>query len=97
MVRRIAADLKSTLPDRNAKIPLWITGHSLGAALASVLYSGFSFAVSPGMLRSRVYARLILIPSFAAARYLYESEDLGDDIELRDGFVYGCPRIGDAK
>jgi len=52
-------------PDQ--KIQLYVCGHSLGAALASICYS--RFLKSPG--------------------------DLGDDIELRDAYCYGTPRVGD--
>ncbi|KAL8277879.1 hypothetical protein RQP46_009698 [Phenoliferia psychrophenolica] len=51
----------------NAKIPLWVTGHSLGSALASLIF----------------------------ARFIQSPEDLGDDIELRDCYSYGTPRLGD--
>lgn len=69
-VQAIAKELIDTgRATHNDKIPLWVTGHSLGAALASILYT----------------------------RFLFEQGDLGKHIELRDAFVYGCPRLGDAK
>ncbi|KAM0746358.1 alpha/beta-hydrolase [Meredithblackwellia eburnea MCA 4105] len=53
---------------KRAKVPLWITGHSLGSALAGLFF----------------------------ARLLHSPGDLGDDLELRDGYLYGTPRLGDA-
>jgi hypothetical protein len=51
------------------KINLWITGHSLGAALSGL-----------------VYARLLFTP-----------KDLGDDLILRQGYMFGMPRIADSN
>lgn len=48
------------------KIPLFVAGHSLGAALASLMF----------------------------ARLLRSESDLGEDIELRDCYTFGTPRIG---
>jgi len=47
---------------------VWITGHSLGAALAALLY----------------------------ARLMFSPKDLGDDLVLRQAYVYGMPRVADA-
>ncbi|GAA5904376.1 hypothetical protein JCM5296_005272 [Sporobolomyces johnsonii] len=55
--------------DPNMKIPLWVTGHSLGSALSSLCY----------------------------ARFLRSPADLGDDIELRDSYNFGTPRLGDGN
>ncbi|KAM0746359.1 alpha/beta-hydrolase [Meredithblackwellia eburnea MCA 4105] len=50
------------------KVPLWVSGHSLGSALAGLIF----------------------------ARFIQSPADLGDDIELRDCYLYGTPRLGDA-
>ncbi|GAA5874114.1 hypothetical protein JCM1840_000355 [Sporobolomyces johnsonii] len=55
--------------DPNMKIPLWVTGHSLGSALSSLCY----------------------------ARFLRSPADLGDDIDLRDSYNFGTPRLGDGN
>ncbi|KAH8920610.1 alpha/beta-hydrolase [Atractiella rhizophila] len=49
------------------KIQVYITGHSLGAGLASLFY----------------------------ARCLKAPDDMGDHCELRDGYTFGTPRVGD--
>lgn len=48
------------------KIPLWVCGHSLGAAVASLAY----------------------------ARFLHSEQDLGEDLQLRDCYTFGTPRVG---
>ncbi|GAA5900350.1 hypothetical protein JCM8208_005335 [Rhodotorula glutinis] len=53
--------------DGDDKIPLWVAGHSLGSALASLCF----------------------------ARFLRSEADLGPDLELRDAYCYGTPRLGD--
>jgi len=61
---------RSMRKDRDApKINLWITGHSLGAALSGL-----------------VYARLLFTP-----------KDLGDDLALLQGYMYGMPRVADSE
>ncbi|SGY77350.1 BQ5605_C005g03613 [Microbotryum silenes-dioicae] len=57
-------------PDpESSPVPLFVTGHSLGSALASLLYT-----------------RLLRVPC-----------DLGKGIVLRDCYLYGTPRLGDAQ
>ncbi|GAA5920844.1 hypothetical protein JCM3775_003977 [Rhodotorula graminis] len=53
--------------DGDDKIPLWVAGHSLGSALASLCF----------------------------ARFLRSEADLGPDLDLRDAYCYGTPRLGD--
>ncbi|KAM0752043.1 alpha/beta-hydrolase [Meredithblackwellia eburnea MCA 4105] len=65
-LRSLASRLRSQSPD-SPKIPLWITGHSLGSTLASLTF----------------------------ARFLHQPDDLGEDLELRDAFCFGTPRLGD--
>ncbi|KAM0746360.1 alpha/beta-hydrolase [Meredithblackwellia eburnea MCA 4105] len=62
---------KSTNPitGQSPKVPLWVSGHSLGSALAGLIF----------------------------ARFLESPEDLGDDIELRDCYLFGTPRLGDGN
>jgi hypothetical protein len=50
------------------KVNLWIAGHSLGSAIASLLH----------------------------ARILFSPQDLGPDLVLRQGYMYGCPRVASA-
>ncbi|GAA5852250.1 hypothetical protein JCM8547_006714 [Rhodosporidiobolus lusitaniae] len=56
--------------ETNKAIPLWVAGHSLGSALASLTY--FRFLHSP-------------------------HRDLGSRLDLKDCFLYGCPRLADGK
>ncbi|SCV69560.1 BQ2448_2580 [Microbotryum intermedium] len=53
----------------DSPIPLFVTGHSLGSALASLFYT-----------------RLLRVPA-----------DLGPKIALKDCYLYGTPRLGDAQ
>jgi len=66
-LKKVAKSMKRS--GDSGKINLWITGHSLGAALSGL-----------------VYARLLVTPG-----------DLGDDLVLRQGYVYGMPRIADSQ
>ncbi|GAA5927963.1 hypothetical protein JCM1841_005063 [Sporobolomyces salmonicolor] len=74
-LKRVAMSMKRDLVqgrrggDPNMKVPLWVTGHSLGSALSSLCY----------------------------ARFLRSPADLGDDIELRDSYNFGTPRLGDGN
>ncbi|CAG8562656.1 3615_t:CDS:2 [Acaulospora colombiana] len=54
---------------KKTRVNVWITGHSLGGALASVFF----------------------------ARCLKSPEDLGPNCILRDGYMFGCPAIGNSK
>jgi hypothetical protein len=67
-LKGVAKSLK-TDGDGGGKVNLWITGHSLGAALSSLFY----------------------------ARLLFSPGDLGDDLVLRQGYMYGTPRVADAE
>ncbi|GAA6052174.1 hypothetical protein JCM3770_001255 [Rhodotorula araucariae] len=65
-LRHVAARMKQAKGGGD-KIPLWVAGHSLGSALASLCY----------------------------ARFLRSESDVGPDLDLRDCYVYGTPRLGD--
>lgn len=65
-LKHVAKSLKG---GGDEKVNLWITGHSLGAALASLLY----------------------------ARLLFSPKDLGPDLVLRQGYMFGTPRVADAQ
>jgi len=67
-LKACAKQMKAQNP-RLDKVPLSITGHSLGAAMASL-----------------IMARFVIAPS-----------ELGDDIILRDSYVFGTPRTGDVN
>ncbi|CAG8534540.1 6728_t:CDS:2 [Acaulospora morrowiae] len=54
---------------KNTPVNVWVTGHSLGAALASIFFS----------------------------RCLKSPEDLGPNCILRDGYLYGCPAVGNSS
>jgi len=65
-LKKLGKSMRKDGDDR--KVNVWITGHSLGAALAALLY----------------------------ARLMFSPKDLGDDLVLRQGYVYGMPRVADA-
>ncbi|BGP51022.1 hypothetical protein JCM10450v2_006948 [Rhodotorula kratochvilovae] len=67
-LRHVAARMKQAKGGGD-KIPLWVAGHSLGSALASLCF----------------------------ARFLRSESDLGPDLELRDCYSYGTPRLGDGN
>ncbi|KAH8915835.1 alpha/beta-hydrolase [Atractiella rhizophila] len=54
---------------RDKPLSLWITGHSLGSALAALLF----------------------------ARLMHSPADLHENCVLRDAYVFGTPRLGDAQ
>ncbi|GAA6042487.1 hypothetical protein JCM8097_003052 [Rhodosporidiobolus ruineniae] len=66
-LRHVATRMKQEWPGKDVKIPLWVAGHSLGSALASLCY----------------------------ARLLRSPDDLGHDLELKDCYAFGTPRLGD--
>ncbi|KAK4057505.1 hypothetical protein OIO90_001574 [Microbotryomycetes sp. JL221] len=65
-LKHIAAEMKKGGAS-DFKVPLWVCGHSLGSAMASLFYN----------------------------RLMHEPQDLGNNIVLRDAYVYGTPRLGD--
>ncbi|GAA5968429.1 hypothetical protein JCM11641_007633 [Rhodosporidiobolus odoratus] len=66
-LRHAAARMRREWPGADLRIPVWVAGHSLGSALASLCY----------------------------ARLLRSPQDLGPDLELRDCYSFGTPRLGD--
>ncbi|GAA6036319.1 hypothetical protein JCM8097_001663 [Rhodosporidiobolus ruineniae] len=66
-LRHVAARMKRDANDKDLKIPLWCTGHSLGGALASLFY----------------------------ARLLHSPGDLEPDLQVKDCYVFGAPRLAD--
>jgi len=67
-VRRAATGLSRNLPT-GTKINVWFTGHSLGTALASLVY----------------------------ARAINEPHDFGEDVVLRDAYLFATPVIADVQ
>ncbi|GAA6043112.1 hypothetical protein JCM8097_008428 [Rhodosporidiobolus ruineniae] len=66
-LRHVATRMMQEWPGKDVKIPLWVAGHSLGSALASLCY----------------------------ARPLRSPDDLGADLELKDCYAFGTPRLDD--
>ena len=40
-IRALAAKMRAENPTNSGRIPLWVTGHSLGSALAALIYARF--------------------------------------------------------